>query len=338
MKLKQYLYSNIAITFFPIIFGLFFITSIVFLVKIASLTSIITLNFAELLTLYSYVIPEILFYTVPVSFFISLVISLSKLSNEYELIVITSFGLNPLKMIKILFPITLILSFTMIIVSVGLIPKTKFLSKSLLNEKKKEANFNIKASEFGQKFGDWLIYIDEKDENTYKEVKLFKTEKGTDQFIISKNAVLSNEKGNLSFILNKGKSFYIENKTVHQIDFEKMNISDSISKKKIDKFVNSYEYWKYNIKVNDRLDKLSFYILVSCFPLLSLLLVVSFGYFNPRYDKNKALAYSVSSVVLFYIFAQKLSDKILLDALYVVPIFWIIFTYIVYRTKVKKLY
>lgn len=338
MKLKQYLYSNIAITFFPIIFGLFFITSIVFLVKIASLTSIITLNFTELLTLYLYVVPEILFYTVPVSFFISLVLSLSKLSNEYELIVITSFGLNPLKIAKILFPITLMLSFTMIIVSVGLIPKTKYLSKSLLNEKKKEASFNIKASEFGQKFGDWLIYIDEKDKNTYKEVKLFKTQKGTDQFIISKNAVLSNEKGNLSFILNEGKSFYIENKTVHQIDFAKMNISDSISKKKLDKFINSYEYWKHNIKIKDRLDKFSFYILVSLFPLLSLLLVVSFGYFNPRYDKNKALAYSITSVVLYYILAQKVSDALLLDALYIVPILWIIFTYLVYISKTKKLY
>ena len=92
MKLKQYLYSQLAITFFPIFLGLFFITSIIFLVKIASLTSIITINFIELFTLYAYVIPQIIFYTMPISFFISLVITLSKLASEYELTVITSFG------------------------------------------------------------------------------------------------------------------------------------------------------------------------------------------------------------------------------------------------------
>ena len=116
MKLKQYLYSQLAITFFPIFLGLFFITSVVFLVKIASLTSIITINFAELFTLYAYVIPQIIFYTMPISFFISLVITLSKLSSEYELTVITSFGLNPVNVLKIFFPITMLLSAILLIV------------------------------------------------------------------------------------------------------------------------------------------------------------------------------------------------------------------------------
>ena len=139
MKLKQYLYSQLAITFFPIFLGLFFITSVVFLVKIASLTSIITLDFFELFILFSYVIPQILFYTMPISFFLSLVITLAKLASEYELTVITSFGLNPTKILKIFLPITLIISSLLLVVSVGLIPKTKYLSKQFLEKKKKEA-------------------------------------------------------------------------------------------------------------------------------------------------------------------------------------------------------
>ena len=81
MKLKQYLFSQLAITFFPIFLGLFFITSVVFVVKIASLTSIITIDFFELFTLFAYVVPQILFYTMPVSFFLSLVITLAKLAG-----------------------------------------------------------------------------------------------------------------------------------------------------------------------------------------------------------------------------------------------------------------
>jgi lipopolysaccharide export system permease protein len=183
LKLKQYLYSQLAITFFPIFLGLFFITAVIFLVKIASLTSIITINFSELFQLFSYVVPQILFFTMPISFFLSLVITLAKLSGEYELTVITSFGLNPIKILKIFLPITLVVSSLLLIVSVGLIPKTKYLSKQFLEKKKKEANFNIKASEFGQKFGDWLIFINGKDEKVYDEIKLFKTEKKQDQFI-----------------------------------------------------------------------------------------------------------------------------------------------------------
>ena len=71
MKLNHYLYSQLAITFFPIFLGLFFITSIVFLVKIASLTSVITIDFFELFTLYAYVVPQIIFYTMPISFFVT---------------------------------------------------------------------------------------------------------------------------------------------------------------------------------------------------------------------------------------------------------------------------
>ncbi len=338
MKLKQYLYSQLAITFFPIFLGLYFITSIVFLVKIASLTSIITINFLELFTLYAYVIPQIMFYTMPISFFISLVITLSKLSSEYELTVITSFGLNPIKILKIFLPITLVLSCVLLVVSVGLIPKTKFLTKQFLEAKTKEANFNIKASEFGQKFGDWLIYIKNKEDKVYDEVKLFKTENGKDQFILSKTAELNNDKGDLSFKLNKGKAFYIDEFEVNQINFDSMYINDSIAGSEINIFTNTYEYWKDRLKRNVDIDDLSFFILTSLFPLLSLFLVITFGYFNPRYEKNKAVSYSLVSVVLYYILIKAIGDSIFLHALYLIPILWLSVSYFLYTKTVKKEY
>ena len=301
MKLNHYLYSQLAITFFPIFLGLFFITSIVFLVKIASLTSIITMDFFELFTLYAYVIPQITFYTMPISFFISLVITLAKLASEYELTVITSFGLNPVRILKVFLPLTLLLSALLLVVSVGLIPKTKFLTKQFLDVKKKEANFNIKASEFGQKFGDWLIYISGKEDKVYEEVKLFKTDIKNDQFIVSQTAVLENDKGALSFKLQNGKAFIIDEKELNQIDFESMYINDSIADSKIGIFTNSYEYWKNNIEKNTDVDDLTFFILTSLFPLLSLFLVITFGYFNLRYVINSAVFYFLTVVVLYYV-------------------------------------
>jgi lipopolysaccharide export system permease protein len=338
LKLNHYLYSQFAITFFPIFLGLFFITSIVFLVKIASLTSVITINFFELFRLFAYVVPQIIFYTMPISFFLSMVITLAKLAGEYELTVITSFGLNPVNVLKIFLPLTLLLSALLLVVSVGLIPKTKFLTKQFLETKKKEANFNIKASEFGQKFGDWLIYINDKNDKTYYDVKLFKTEEKKDQFIISKTAVLDNDKGNLSFKLIDGKAFIMDEKELNQIDYKSMYINDSIADAKIGIFTDSYSYWRDNIKKNIDIDDLTFFILTSLFPLISLFLVITFGYFNPRYEKNRAVFFSLVAVVSYYVLIKIIGDKILLHALYVIPIVWIIGTYTLYSQTIKKEY
>ena len=338
MKLNNYLYSQLAITFFPIFLGLFFITSIVFLVKIASLTSIITMDFFELFKLYAYSTPQIVFFTMPISFFISLVITLAKLASEYELTVITSFGLNPVNILKVFLPVTLLFTALLLVVSVGLIQKTKFLTKQFLDEKKKEANFNIKASEFGQKFGDWLIYISDKNNKTYSDIKLFKTEEKKDQFIISETAVLDNDKGALSFKLRDGKAFIIDEKELNQIDFKSMYINDSIADSKVGIFTDTYSYWKNNIKNKIDLDDLTFFILTSLFPLFSLFLVITFGYFNPRYEKNRAVSFSLIAVVLYYVLIKIVGDKILLHALYVVPIIWLSGSYFLYSKTIKKEY
>lgn len=340
MKLKQYLYSQLAITFFPIFLGLYFITSIIFLVKIASLTSIIQINFYELFLLYSYVIPQIIFYTMPISFFISLVITLSKLSGEYELTVITSFGLNPVKILRVFLPITLFLSVALLVISIGLIPKAKFLTSQLLDAKKKEANFNIKASEFGQKFGDWLIYISEKNDKTYTDVKLFQTQDNQDQFITAKKATLKNENGNLNFRLFDGKSFHIEGEEFNQIDYKSMDINDSLANRSRDIFTTSYEYWKKELalKKDGDTDKFILYILISIFPFISLFLVITFGYFNPRYEKGKAVQYSILAIVCYYFLVDISSKRLLLYSLALVPTLWIISSYLIYIKTIKKQY
>lgn len=338
MKLQRYLYSQLAITFFPIFFGLFFITAVIFLVKISALTAIITVNFFELFRIFSYTIPDIIFYTMPISFFISMVITLSKLSSEYELTVITSFGLNPFKILKIFLPLTLLLTLLLLVVSVGLIPKTDFERKQFVNIKKNEANFNIKSGEFGQKFGDWLIFINDKKNNLYEDVKLLKVQNDKDQFVISKNAVLENDNGVLSIRLDEGKAFLIDKEEFNQINYEAMYINDSISTAKTTVFTTTYDYWKNNIKNKVDLDDLTFFILTSFFPLMSLFLVITFGYFNPRYEKNRAIMYSLISIVLYYVLIKSIGDKIFLHTLYIIPIIWLSGTYFLYSKTIKKEY
>lgn len=338
MRLSNYLHSQLAISFFPIFLGLFFITSVVFLVKIVSLTSVIKMNFIELSSLYLYTVPQILLFTLPISYFLSLVISISKLSSEYEMTVITSFGVGPLNIVKKLLPITLLISIALLVITLGLIPKAKYLMNSFIDYKKNEANFNIKESEFGQKFGDWLIFIEKKEDNIYKNVKLFKKENDKEELIVSETAKLENNKGNLTFKLFNGKIFIIDDSELNEIGFETMYINEIVNNQQILVFSTSLNYWILSLKYNLDNDSFVFFILTSIFPLISLMLVITFGYFNPRYEKNRAVAYSIGAVVLYYVLIKYIGDRLLLHSLYIIPTIWIIASYILYSKTIKKEY
>ena len=338
MRLSNYLHSQLAISFFPIFLGLFFITSVVFLVKIVSLTSVIKMNFIELFSLYLYTVPQILLFTLPISYFLSLVISISKLSSEYEMTVITSFGVGPLNIVKKLLPITLLISIALLVITLGLIPKAKYLMNSFIDYKKNEANFNIKESEFGQKFGDWLIFIEKKEDNIYKNVKLFKKENNKEELIVSETAILENKKGNLTFKLFNGKIFIIDDSELNEIDFETMYINEIVNNQQILVFSTSLNYWILSLEYNLDNDSFVFFILTSIFPLISLFLVITFGYFNPRYEKNRAVAYSIGAVVLYYVLIKYIGDRLLLHSLYIIPTIWIIASYILYSKTIKKEY
>jgi len=336
--LKQYLFKHLALSFFPIFMTLFFITSIVYLVKIASLTSVIKIDFFELMQLYSYTISNILFLTLPISYFVASIIALSKLANEYELIIFTSFGLKPFSILKLLFPISLLLGLTLLILSLGLIPKSEHLNSKFIAQKQTQAQFNIKASQYGQSFGSWVIFMDEKQNNKYKNIKLFQTQNNKDQFILANDAIVD-DKESLSLKLLEGKTLIIEPKQLNQIDFKSMNIFNTTSKYAYLPFTNSYIYWKTYLPKFDKFKaKFSYYILISIFPMISLFLILTLSYFNPRYEKNRSTFLAISSVVVYYVLAFTLSKKLLYISLIVVPLVWIIGSYIYYYKKLKPLY
>jgi len=208
--LKKYLFVTYSETFFPLFLTLYTITSIIFCVKIAALTCVIQINFLELLELYSYSVPTILFYTLPIAIFISLALTLAKLSSEYELIVITSFGLNPMKIIKLILPSLLLSTFLTLVISLKIFCYSYYMKKTFLKDKKTEASFNIKASEYGQEFGRWLIYVDEEKNGLYKDIVLFQQNKDEDTFIIAKYATMDNLKTSLTLSLQEGKVLKIK--------------------------------------------------------------------------------------------------------------------------------
>ena len=336
--LKKYLLLNYSETFFPIFLTLYTITSIIFLVKIASITSVIQINFLELLELYSYSVPKILFYTLPISVFVSLVLTLSKLSSEYELIVITSFGLNPIKILKLILPTILLSSILLLLLSLVLMPKADYMKETFLQDKKTEAQFNIKASEYGQAFGKWLIYVNEEDKGLYKDIVLFQQAKGKDTFIISKYATMNNDGSSLSMNLDTGKALNIT-ENVNQIDFKKMVINNELkSSSNINTLDDLILYWKDMMKNKGKASEFSFAILSSIFPLLSILFIIYIGYYNPRYEKNHSTLLAIALTTIYLILSHRISKEFGLITLALIPSIWILISLFIYKYKVKPHY
>ena len=72
------------------------------MIKIATLTSIITLNLSEMGKLYLFALPELLFYTLPIAFFVSAALTFFRLSNDNEMVVVFSMGISPRFLARIL--------------------------------------------------------------------------------------------------------------------------------------------------------------------------------------------------------------------------------------------
>ena len=100
LALRDYIIKNISILFFSIFAPLFVIASVIILIKLATYTAVIQLDISEMIKLYLFLLPEILFYTLPITFFIASAITLFRLSNDNELIVVFSLGIAPKFILK----------------------------------------------------------------------------------------------------------------------------------------------------------------------------------------------------------------------------------------------
>lgn len=337
--LKRYISGAISGTFFPIFVSLFTITSVVFLVKIAALTSVITIDFGELSYLYALSIPNILYYTLPITFFISMILNLSKLSGEYELIVISSFGLSPMKLLRIILPVSFFMSIALFIISFIVIPQTDYLQAKFLTQKQQEAEFNIKPSEYGQVFGPWYIYVEGKIGNIYKEITLFLPSENKDTFVMAQTANITNEQESLKLTLQNGVAMNIMDKEMQQIDFETMILGYQLSEaKKISSINDVIEYWKNIDPTSTQMRLLIQNLFVSLLPLASILFYIGLGFYNPRYEKNKSTIYAIVLCTIYMVTMQKLSATKDINVLYILIGLWVVLSYFIYQIRIKAYY
>jgi len=275
VRLSRYLNNNFSTMFFSLFVPLFAIASLIFFIKVVSITSIIKVDFYELIKLYIYVLPQILFYTIPITFFAAGVMTLSKLSYDYEMVVIFSLGIKPIKIAHILGKLSLLTSISLLTLSLVIIPQAKQMYKGFIAFKKAEAVFNIKPSEYGQKFGDWLLFIGSQiGTNHFKDVVLYNQKvMNKENFITAKEALIISDNEGLKFILKDGKGYTYENGLLNQLEFEKMVLND-LSVLEAKKYRNVIEYWFESTSNKKRAFDFSIFIIVSLFPMISIFLIM----------------------------------------------------------------
>jgi len=337
-RARNYLFSNFISLFSSLFFILFSIVSIIFFIKIASVTSVIQVNFIELATLYIYMIPKLLLYTMPISFFISLCITLFNLSKENELIVIFTLGYSPQKVSNFFLTLAALFSTLMIINIIILIPLSKQLNKNFLEYKKAQAKFNIQESKFGQKFSNWLVYIDKSDKKqTYKNVTLYQeeTKSSAPKLILAKKAYIQNHKNKLRLVLEDGKAFEIQKEKISQVDFKKMYINSKHSEN-IGYMQTIYDYWMSSLKYKKIAHDFAFFILIALFPLNSIQFAMGLSIVNSRYNGNSIYLYMFLFTIAYFALTVILSEIEPFSSIFIVSAITAISSYLVYKKRVSQ--
>lgn len=288
-RINRYIFLNFITTFASLFSTLFFIMSIVFFIQIARVTSYIEITFFELLKLYLFMLPRVLLFVIPISFFVSLAVSLFRLSKENESIVIFTLGYSSTNIGKFFLKVAAAVSALLLIIAIILIPKASELNTNFINHKKTIAKLNLKGGEFGQKFSEWMVYINneinDKNGTIYKNIVMYNPTKNANRLIIADSANISNENGFVELSLNNGKIYDIKDEIYHQSKFDSMKIRTA-QKNTSNEVLGVVRYWQ-EIKTNQKRKKdLSTYILVALFPIASTLFALSFGIVTYRYDKG----------------------------------------------------
>jgi len=340
-RVNKYLLFNFLGTFASLFSTLFLIMSIVFFIQIARITSYIEISFGELFKLYSFMLPRVLLFVVPIAFFVSLAMTLFRLSKENESIVIFTLGGSPNKIARFFLAFSALLSAALLIVAIVMIPIAAQLNANFIDYKKTVAKLNLKPTQFGQKFSDWMVYVgsesEDKNGTTYKDIVMFNPfVKDSQRLITAKNAKIINVGQSVELSLNEGKMYDIRDEIYHQSNFKSMKIR-TVQSEEISDVGSIKEYWMDAASSDKRRKDLSTYVLVALFPLASTLFAISLGIVTYRYEKGMVYVGTFGVLFGYFTLIMLFSSKPALA----IPLIFFVFLLagvLLYKAKITRRY
>jgi len=335
-RLRKYILNNFSSLFISIFSPLFAIASVIFLIKLAAYTAIIQLSIWEMTKLYIFILPQILFYTLPITFFVAATLSLFKLSNDNEVIVLFALGIKPFFIVRTFFWPAVLLTFVLLFNFLVINPHTTVLSKNFISYKKSEAKFNLSASEFGNSFGDWLLYLGKKNKDgTFEKVFLFNKKQKEEILIAAKKAEVINDAGILRLKLTNGQGYSYSTEKFSQIDFKTMLINDTM-KTDLMHYKKPLDYWLSKEGQRRKKHLLIRNTLMSLFPIITLFLVVSFGVVQVRHQKSKIYLFMFLTILFYYSSLLAVEKYLGFYTIPAIAFLWLIVSYLIYRKTIVR--
>ncbi len=339
-RVASYLLSHFFRLFISIFLPLLAVASIIILIKIATVTAIVKLDATDMYSLYFYILPQVVVFTLPIAFFVAGALTINHFSNDNEIIVLFALGVRPNQLLRILFWPALWLTGVMLSTSLLLVPHAQQLYDNYITFKRTTATLNIAASEFGQRFGEWILFIEEENiAKSYKNVALFRPmgEDKKEYFAIADSARFSNVDQQLRFRLTYGRAFIYDTHSMTQINFDRMQINDTSLLRQLG-YQDSFSYWE-SISVDyTRRQMFIISVMLSLMPLLNIVLILAIGIQNNRHQKNFTVLYLFAAVVGYFGLFLTLMDPWQLDTFYIgVPI-WLALSGAIYYYRILRRY
>lgn len=321
-KISKYILKEFFHSFFTIFFILGIIVSLIFIISISNITSNIKITFLELIEMYLLSLPQIIFLSLSISFFIAATNIYSKLSETFELVALFSLGFSSFKILKPIFLLSIFITIANIFILFISIPYSRATFDNFKAKKTQEAKFNFQSSKISQQIGEWSLFAESaKNNKNFKNIYLYNFKK--QEFILADKAKLSIKNRILRFKLSNGK-LYDFNKTF-KIYFENMSINQIIPTTKLS-LLNLKNYFKKNKKL------FIHYFPFALIPISLIFFIPLFSFFHPRLNKNRSLIYSILLIGI-YIAISFINKKI--EIALIIPFIFFVLGGILYKWKIK---
>lgn len=335
-NIKKYLLDNFARNFLLILLPFFLIISLVYFVRISMLTSQISISFGELLELYWYFIPSILFYTIPVSFITAVAMVLTRLSFDNELIALYALGVKSSHILRTLLILSILFSLLLFALSFFAMPLAKNSYRGFIDFKKSEAKVHITAGMLGQQFGDYFVYVQDKNGTILQEIVIYnRSTKNQDQIFAAKNGEIEYLDNIPALLLRDGYGYTYDKPKLQQIKYETLRAFDT-TQHNIRQPQTILEYWQETLQNPKTLQRAYFFLFISLIPICSLYLIAAWTMINPRYQSNKSFIVIFVVALIFYAIASVLEERGGIVSLVIVSIVLCAIGHMMFRQKVAR--
>jgi len=298
-RIRGFILAEFGRNYLLVFLPFFSILSIVYLIRISIFSQKVTLHTEEVLRLFSFFLPDILFYTLPLSFVVALTVTMVKLSGENELIALFSFGFKPLHILKTFLLPALLFTLLMLILSLYTIPRSSLAYKLFEHRKMVEAELSISPKQLGQKFGNYIVFLEEKQEDIYRNIVLFATDNRDKRVLLSADrGTIEHNGSQVSLNLYNGTGDTFLPERIETLEYRQMILYNH-ARSHMD-----YQWlsrgWSH-IQTNKRdMAHFVYYLFLSLSPLLVTGMILAFAIIHPRYQKPRTYLINFAIGTLLY--------------------------------------